>query len=83
MAKNVTLWNASYSNVPAITVPKTGGGTATFYDADGTQTKTQNGTYDVTYLSELVVDVPYATIYTGSSVPSSSQGVNGDVYIRT
>ncbi len=36
MAQNVTLWGASYSNVPAINVPKTGGGTARFTDTSGT-----------------------------------------------
>ena len=33
MAQNVTLMGASYSNVPAVTLPKTGGGTARFDDA--------------------------------------------------
>lgn len=36
MSKNVTLWGASYSNVPAITVPQTGGGTAKFTDTSPT-----------------------------------------------
>lgn len=31
---NVTIAGASYSDVPAIECPKTGGGTATFYEAD-------------------------------------------------
>jgi len=34
MAKNITIWDASYSNVPAVTLPKTGGGTATFIEED-------------------------------------------------
>lgn len=29
---NVTLWGANYSNVPALTVPQTGGGTAKFIE---------------------------------------------------
>lgn len=33
MAQNITLMGASYSNVPAVTLPKTGGGTARFDDA--------------------------------------------------
>ena len=33
---NVTLWGASYSNVPSIQVPKTGGGTASFTDVTDT-----------------------------------------------
>lgn len=32
MAQNVTIAGASYSDVPSITVPKTGGGTASFID---------------------------------------------------
>lgn len=32
MAQNITLLGASYSDVPAVTLPKTGGGTATFWD---------------------------------------------------
>lgn len=36
MSQNITLWNASYSNVPAVTLPKTGGGTATFTDVTDT-----------------------------------------------
>lgn len=36
MAKNVTLWGASYTNVPAINVPQTGGGTARFTDTTPT-----------------------------------------------
>ena len=36
MAQNVTIAGASYSNVPSITVPKTGGGTASFTDVTGT-----------------------------------------------
>lgn len=32
---NVSLWGANYSNVPAITLPQTGGGTVTFYENGG------------------------------------------------
>ena len=32
MAKNITLWGASYTDVPAVALPKTGGGTAEFTD---------------------------------------------------
>ena len=34
MAKNITLLGASYSDVPAVTLPQTGGGTAIFYDLE-------------------------------------------------
>lgn len=32
MAKDITLLGADYEDVPAVTLPQTGGGTATFYD---------------------------------------------------
>lgn len=63
MAQNVTIAGAQYSAVPAVDIPKTGGGTARFYDVSGSQTKTANGTYDVTTLAQLVVAIP---VYDGS-----------------
>ena len=36
MAQNITFLGASYSNVPAVTLPKTGGGTASFTDVTDT-----------------------------------------------
>lgn len=36
MAQNITLMGASYSDVPAVQLPKTGGGTATFTDVTPT-----------------------------------------------
>ena len=32
MAQSITLWGATYTQVPALEVPKTGGGTAKFID---------------------------------------------------
>lgn len=34
MAQNITLLGASYPNVPAVDLPKTGGGTARFIDEE-------------------------------------------------
>lgn len=34
MAQNITLWGATYFNVPAVDLPKAGGGTATFIDEE-------------------------------------------------
>lgn len=59
MAQNITLLGANYSAVPAVELPKTGGGTARFIDED-----------------EII------TYYTGSGNPSSSQGNNGDIYLK-
>lgn len=36
MAQNITLQGASYSNVPSVLLPKTGGGTASFVDVTDT-----------------------------------------------
>lgn len=36
MSQNITLWGATYSAVPAVTLPKSGGGTATFTDVTDT-----------------------------------------------
>lgn len=55
---NVTLLGANYSDVPAVELPKTGGGVATFHEVVGSRTVTQNGTYDVSGLAEMVVNVP-------------------------
>lgn len=47
----------------------------------GSETKTANGTYDVTNLAQLVVALDFVTYYTSSSDPTSSQGSNGDVWL--
>ncbi len=86
MAQNISLWGNNLTAVPAITVPKTGGGTASFTDvsdttaaasdvASGKYFYTSNGTKTQGSLT-------FSTIYTGSSNPSSSQGVNGDIYLK-
>lgn len=36
MAKNISILGASYSDVPAVVLPATGGGTATFFDISDT-----------------------------------------------
>ena len=36
MAQNITLLGASYSDVPGVNLPKTGGGTASFFDVTDT-----------------------------------------------
>lgn len=81
MAKNVTIAGASYSGVPAIDVPQTGGGSARFYDCVGSRTITENKTEDVTGLASVTVAIPFVTVYSGSSTPASSLGQNGDIYV--
>ena len=52
MSQNITLMGASYSAVPAVTLPKTGGGTATFTDVtDTTATASDVGSGKYFYTS--------------------------------
>ena len=58
MAKpNISLLGATYSGVAGVTLPTSGGGSATFPWVEGSETKTANGTYDVTNLAQLIVNV--------------------------
>lgn len=88
-----TVSNHSVSVTPSVTNTAgyiSGGtktGTAVTVQASelvsGSETKTANGTYDVTNLANLVVAVPIVTYYTGSTEPDSSLGQNGDIYLQT
>ena len=68
---NISLLGATYSGVKGVTLPKSGGGTATFPWVEGSETKTENGTYDVTNLAELIVNV------SGSGTSKNTQVVQG------
>lgn len=86
MAKpNISLLGAVYSGVAGVTLPKSGGGTATFPWVEGSETKTQNGTYDVTNLAELVVNVSggggAANIVQGTFTTGSTTGTAESVSI--
>lgn len=87
MAKNVTLWGASYSNVPALLVPQTGGGTARFDDVSGTTAANGDVVNGKTFVkadgSAGTGSLVIQHYYTGSGTPSSSLGANGDVYLKT
>lgn len=83
MAKDITLLGATYTGVPAVTLPTSGGGTATFYDEVGSLPVTANGTYSVNGYASVDVSLTFSTVYTGSSVPSSSLGNDGDIYLQT
>ena len=66
MSQNITLMGASYSNVPAVTLPKTGGGTATFTDtSDATLDNNAKMLSGVTAYSN-------GTKYTGSIASKTS-----------
>lgn len=78
MAKNVTVAGASYSDVPAVDLPQTGGGTARFYDCTGSKEVTQNGEVDVTGLAKLIVKVAGG----GGGLPAGIAAIDfGDVVV--
>ena len=74
---NISLFGANYTDVPAVDLPKTGGGTARFHEVSGSQTITQNNTYDVTNLAQVVVSVsggsPTLETVTKTYTPTTSQ----------
>lgn len=72
---SISLLGATYADVSGVTLPKDGGGTATFPWVEGSQTATENGTYDVTGLAEMVVDVSAggaSTVAVATATPSSN-----------
>ena len=86
-----TVSNHSVSITPSVTnqtgwiTGSTKTGTAVTVSASelvsGSETKTSNGTYDVTNLASLVVSIPFVTYYVSSSNPSG--GNNGDIWLKT
>lgn len=70
-APNIKLLGATYSSVAGVTLPTSTNGTATFPWVEGSETKTANGTYDVTNLAEVVVNV------SGGGTSKNTQIVQG------
>jgi len=58
LAQNVMIAGATYTDVPAVDIPKSGGGTARFYDVSGNVVLASNGNYDVTEWARATVAIP-------------------------
>jgi len=67
------IFGTEYSGVTGIKATDDNSNTLTYIRPEGSETKTQNGTYDVTALAQLVVNVAGsgANIETGTYKPSS------------
>ena len=72
MAQNITLMGASYSAVPAVTLPKTGGGSATFTDVS-----------DTTAAAADVASGKYFYTANGVKTQGTSSGGGGGVSVAT
>lgn len=87
MAQNITWLGNQYGDVPFVSLPKTGGGTALFTDVTPTTATAQDVLGGkIFFLSDgtqIVGTTSFSTIRTGSSAPSSSLGVDGDIYLQT
>ena len=76
---NITLLGASYTDVPAVTLPQTGGGTVTFYEGGGGSTYTRT-----VIVPQQTVTRTYSAGQTIATLSTASGTlVGGDNYIIT
>lgn len=84
MAKNISLLGADYPDVPAVTLPQTGGGTATFYDVEVTDgdptlawgTRSKVGTVNGTDLHVTMPANPAPEVYNGLDSASTTKALS-------
>ena len=76
---NISLLGANYPGVAGVTLPKQGGGTATFPWVEGSQTISANGTVDVTTLASVTVAVPDKNV----QIDNANYRITGTTYVDT
>ena len=85
MSQSIRLWGATYSNVPAVLLPKSTSGTARFTDVSDTtataSTVLSGSTFYDSSGTSTSGSVTFATYYVSSSNPSG--GNNGDIWLKT
>lgn len=70
MSQNISLWGATYSDVPSVLLPKSGGGTASFTDVT-----------DTTATASDVLSGKWLHLADGSFVQGTNSGGSGDGYV--
>ena len=81
MSDSLTVFGTDFTGVTGIKATGTGNGTLTYIRPQGSETKTANGTYDVTNLAELVVNV--AGTSKNVQVAQSTTRVANTAYTKT
>lgn len=83
MAQNITIAGASYPGVPAVDIPKSGGGTARFVDtsdANAAAGDILQGKTAYVGGNKVAGSLTFQVYRTGSGAPASSLGNDGDLY---
>lgn len=80
---DIYLLGATYSGVNGVTLPKSGGGTATFPWVEGSKTITENGTVDVTNFASVVVNVAGGGASMNVQTAQSTTRVANTSYTKT
>lgn len=85
MAQNVRIAGALYSDVPAVDLPKSSGGTVRFVDtsdANGTAADFNTGTSGYVNGQKVSGSQVVQRFYTGSTDPPANIGNDGDLYLK-